>query len=184
MFVFVCLLFELETFLLKTLRQNSHISLSLPTLSNFKLFSQKLSFFNLNLRTLNLLHSSMAESSLNQETSMQVNYGKLYIFKPKTMVLGKEDLIVQIESLVDFQALKRHGVDIIDYMMTQEMDGYFRILNGPIYEELVKDFWIGAEVYNKEATKMEEFKKIDGDESLKGKTIAEMGLQGQKLGLL
>jgi len=42
---------------------------------------------------------------------------------------------------------------------------------------LVKDFWIRVEVYDREAAKMEEFEKIEGDESLKGKTRAEMGLE-------
>lgn len=91
------------------------------------------------------------------------------------MVLDKDNLIVQVESSVDFQALKRHGVDIIDYILTQELDGYFTMLNGPTYEELVKDFWVRVEVYDRETAKMEEFEKIAGDESLKGKTRAEMG---------
>jgi len=50
-------------------------------------------------------------------------------------------------------------------------------LNGPSYEELVNDFWIRAEVYDKEVAKMEEHEKIAEDESLKRKTWAEMGLQ-------
>jgi len=56
------------------------------------------------------------------------------------MVLGKEDLIVQVESPVDFVALARHGVDISIYLLAQGLDGYFRMLNGPTYEELVNDF--------------------------------------------
>jgi len=100
-------------------------------------------------------------------------------FNPPLLVFltFKEDLIVQVESPVDFQALKRHGVDIIDHMLTQELDGYFTMLNGLTYEELVKDFWIRAEVYDREVAKMEEFDKIEGDESLKGKTRADMGLE-------
>ncbi|XP_039688580.1 uncharacterized protein [Medicago truncatula] len=51
------------------------------------------------------------------------------------------------------------------------------MINGPSYEELVKDFWVREEVYDKEAAKMEEFEKIAGDESLKEKRKAQMGLK-------
>jgi len=108
---------------------------------------------------------------------MQIDSGESYVVKPKTMPLGIEEYVLQVESLMDFQALKRHGVDIIEYMMTQALDGYFKMLNGPSYEELIKDFWLREEVYDREDTKMEEFEKIASDESLKGKTRAEMGLQ-------
>jgi hypothetical protein len=57
------------------------------------------------------------------------------------------------------------------------MDTYFRGLNGPTYEELVKNFWVKAEVYDKEVAKLEEIEKINGDPSLKGKSRAEMGLK-------
>jgi hypothetical protein len=43
------------------------------------------------------------------------------------------------------------------------------MLNGPTYEEMVKDFWVRAEVYDREAAKMEEHEKIAGVESLKGR---------------
>jgi len=44
----------------------------------------------------------MEESSSSQAVAMQANTGESYVVKPKTMVLGKEDLIVQVESPVDF----------------------------------------------------------------------------------
>jgi len=50
------------------------------------------------------------------------------------------------------------------------------MLNGPTCEELVKDFLFRAEVYDREAAKMEELEKIKEDETMKGKTRAEMGL--------
>jgi len=51
------------------------------------------------------------------------------------------------------------------------------MLNGLTYEELVKDFSVKEEVYDREAAKMEEFEKIAGDPSLKGKTRIDMGLE-------
>jgi len=117
----------------------------------------------------------MAKSSSNKAFAIQIDYGKSYVIKPKTMVLGKKDLIVQVESPVEFIALKRHGVDVSSYRLTQGLNGYFGMLNGPTYEELVKEFWIKAEVYDKETAKYEEIEKINGDSSLKGKTTEEMG---------
>jgi len=49
--------------------------------------------------------------------------------------------------------------------------------SGPTYENLIKYFWVRAEVYDMDAAKREEREKIAGDPSLKGKTRAEMGLQ-------
>jgi len=82
----------------------------------------------------------MAKSSSNQVVAMQVDFGKSYVVKPRTMVIDKEDLVVQVESLVAFVALTTHGVDITSYMLAQELDGYFGMLYGPTYKELVKDF--------------------------------------------
>ena len=96
----------------------------------------------------------MAESSSNQATALQ-----------------------NIVDMVDFVALRRHGVDIVDYIMMQELDRYFGMLNGLSYKELVKEFWVRAEVYDKKAVKYEEFEKIAGDPSMKVKTRAEMGLE-------
>ena len=98
----------------------------------------------------------MEESSYNQASAMQVGSGASYVVKPKTMAFGKEELKVQVENLVDFASLTRHGVDIVPHMMTQDLSGNFRMLNGPSYKELVKDLYVRAEVYDKEAAKAEE----------------------------
>ena len=60
------------------------------------------------------------------------------------MHLREDELVVQVESLVDFKALKRQGVDISNHILTQGFGDYFRILNGPTYENFVKDFWVRA----------------------------------------
>ena len=88
--------------------------------------------------------------------------------------MDKVDQLVQVENHVDFIALKRQGVDIGSYLLYQGIYDYFGILNGPSYAELVKDIQVKAYVYDREAAKHE---KIVEDESLTGKTRAEMGLQ-------
>ena len=51
------------------------------------------------------------------------------------------------------------------------------MLNGPIYESLVKHFWVRASVYDKKAAKLEEDQKVLIDPSLEGKSRQEMGLE-------
>jgi len=59
----------------------------------------------------------------------------------------------------------------------QQMFEYFKMLNGPTYVTLVKDFWIRAEVYDLDAAKDEEDEAVIRDPSLRGKTRQEMGLE-------
>jgi hypothetical protein len=93
------------------------------------------------------------------------------------MSIPTESLIIQKESPVDFTSLERYKVDMEAFVKPQKLYGYFRMLNGPTYENLVKDFWLRAEVYDMEAAKFEEKQVVERDSSLKGKTIEEMGLE-------
>ena len=101
-------------------------------------------------------------------SSMQLNTGSGYLIKPKTMAIPLESFEVQVESPVDFASLQ---------MVAQQLFDYFRMLNGPTYVKLVKDFWIRAEVYDEEAALLEERQVVARDPSLKGKTRKEMGLE-------
>jgi len=67
----------------------------------------------------------MAESSSHQASVIQIDTDSSYFVKPRTMVLDKEDLIVQVESPADFIELKRQGVNIGSYLLYQELEGYF-----------------------------------------------------------
>ena len=58
------------------------------------------------------------------------------------------------------------------YLKYQDLNGYFNMLNGPTYEDLIKYFWVRAEIYNKHAAKLEEDEKVLIDPSLEGKTRA------------
>jgi len=65
-------------------------------------------------------------------------------------------------------------------MEAQRLFDYFRMLNGPTYVKLVKDFWVRAEVYDHEAAKLKETQAVSRDPSLEGKSRKEMGLEPYK----
>jgi len=108
---------------------------------------------------------------------MQLGIGSSYLIKPKTMSIPLESFDVQIESPVDFTSLKRNRKDMEALISAQQMFGYFRMLNGPTYVNLVKDFWVRAEVYDQEAAILEERQAMARDPSLKRKSRKEMGLE-------
>jgi len=61
-------------------------------------------------------------------------------------------------------------MDMEVLISAQKMFDYFRMLNGPTYVNLVKDFWVRAEVYDQEAAILEERQVVARDASLKGKS--------------
>jgi len=110
-------------------------------------------------------------------SSMQLATGSNYVIKPKTMSIPLDSLDVQIESPVDFASLKRNGMDMEALILAQNMFDYFHMLNGPTYVNLVKDFWVRAEIYDKESARTEEEQAVSRNPSLKGKSREEMGLE-------
>ena len=140
--------------------------------SNFRK-SDFLSF--LTLETLNFLQLLMATSTSG--SSMQLTSGSNYSIKPLTMSIPTDSLEVQIESLVDFASLKLNDVDMEALISAQKMFDYFHLLNGPTYVNLVKEFWIRAEVCDVETTKSQENQVVSRNPSLKGKSRQEMGLE-------
>ncbi|RHN45415.1 hypothetical protein MtrunA17_Chr7g0230881 [Medicago truncatula] len=52
---------------------------------------------------------------------------------------------------------------------------YFKMLNGPKYQTLVRHFWVRAHVYDKIVAKLEVTEKILIDPTLEGKSREEMG---------
>ena len=107
----------------------------------------------------------------------QLDTRSKYTIKPKIMVIPIESFDVQVESPVDFASLKRNRMNLESLMEAQQMFGYFRMLNGPTYVNLVKDFWVRPEVYDQEAAKLEETQAVSRDPSLKGKSRKDMGLE-------
>jgi len=51
------------------------------------------------------------------------------------------------------------------------------MLSGPTYENLIKHFWVRAEIYDFHAVKMEEHEKVLIDPSMEGKTREQLGLE-------
>ena len=52
-----------------------------------------------------------------------------------------EKLKVLYESLVDFDNMKRNGIDLTEELRMQGWETYFQRLYGPVYTYLVKEFW-------------------------------------------
>jgi len=108
---------------------------------------------------------------------MQIDTGESYHIKVRSMSLEEWELTVQVENLVDFKSLAHHGCELRNYYQTQDLDDYFFMLNGPSYENLVKHFWVRAEVFDSHAARMEEHEKVLIDPTLGGKTREELGLK-------
>jgi len=119
----------------------------------------------------------MTTSSSNQETSMQVATGEAYQIKGRTMSLEEWELTVQVENSVDFISLAHHGCELRNFYQAQDLDDYFFMLNGPSYLNLVKHFWVRAEIYDLYAARLEEHEKVLIDPTLEGKTREELGLK-------
>jgi hypothetical protein len=60
--------------------------------------------------------------------------------------------------------------------MGQQCKKYFEMLNGLVYFDLVRNFWVKAFVFNEVAAKEEVPKLIKASPKLKGKTRAQLGL--------
>ena len=73
---------------------------------------------------------------------MQLNSGEAYQIKRRTMKLEEDDLFILVKNPVDFESLNHHGIDLSNYLLYQDLNGYFRMLNDPTYEYLVKYFWV------------------------------------------
>jgi hypothetical protein len=54
---------------------------------------------------------------------------------------------------------------------------YFIMLNGPTYTNLVRHFWVRAQVYDRKAAQPEMDEKVLIDPTLAGKSRKEMGLE-------
>ncbi|KAK2350677.1 hypothetical protein QL285_097983 [Trifolium repens] len=57
------------------------------------------------------------------------------------------DLFLHIERPIDFEAIRVNGCDgIKEAFVAQKLTTYLDCLNGPVYPEIVKDFWMKAQV--------------------------------------
>ncbi|MCI45876.1 hypothetical protein A2U01_0067115, partial [Trifolium medium] len=60
------------------------------------------------------------------------------------------------EKMVDFESLKVNDFGIEELFINQGWKRYFDMLNGPIYTNMVKEFWMKAEVFDEVSARMEE----------------------------
>jgi len=119
----------------------------------------------------------MASSSATQEMGSSNQKAPVYEIRGRTMTLEEWELIVQVESPVDFLSLAHHGCDLRDIYHAQGLMDYFGMLSGPTYLTLVRHFWVRAQLYDQKAAQLEMDEKVLIDLSLKGKTREEMGLE-------
>jgi len=115
----------------------------------------------------------MASSSSIQESNMQeavpsTQEAPAYEIRGRTMSLEEWKLNVQVESPVDFISLAHHGCELRDIYHAQDLDDYFGMLNGPTYMNLVRHFWVRAQVNDRKAPQMEMDEKVLIDPSLQG----------------
>jgi hypothetical protein len=101
--------------------------------------------------------------------------------KEKSLDMKDKSFNMVMEQPVDFESLRLNKHDVEGFFIDQ--DGgyrYMKLLNGPIYPTLVKDFWIRSKVvtveeYDKELDALRNSKPENKD-----KTPAELGLREVK----
>ncbi|XP_045791776.1 uncharacterized protein LOC123886505 [Trifolium pratense] len=94
----------------------------------------------------------------------------------KEMEFQESLLTLVPEKMVDFNSLKANNYDMEPYFTYQGWNRYFEMLNGPIYPDLLKHFWMKAKIFTKFEAQLEELLAIENNPSLKGKSRKEMGL--------
>jgi hypothetical protein len=95
---------------------------------------------------------------------------------PNTMDCGRESFEFNTECMIDFESLRANGKDIAHLFMDQGWNNYFEMLNGWIYYDLIRNFWVKAYVFEEEASKEEVRKLIKDKPALKGKSRTQLGL--------
>jgi len=93
------------------------------------------------------------------------------------MRVREDQLNVIKEQIVDFNAFKVNGFPMEGYFETQGLMPFFDMLNGLCYMNLVKDFWVRAEVFNEIDAQRKVNAKIAEDKSNNVKTIAKIVLK-------
>jgi len=105
-------------------------------------------------------------------------YAEDSYLKDATMDLRCEDINLVMEKPVDFEALKVNGHDYKKFFVEQGLEHYFDMLNGPIYSNLVYDFWRKSEVVTLVDANAELQRVIDQNPmENKGKSRVELGLR-------
>ena len=96
--------------------------------------------------------------------------------KPNTTSIPKESFKIIIDQAIDFGSLARNGIQVDRFFNRQQLEKFLQILHGPTYTDLVRQFWVKAEIYDEEASDRELAMKIKEDKSGKKKTRSDFGL--------
>ncbi|MCI42972.1 cullin-like protein, partial [Trifolium medium] len=80
--------------------------------------------------------------------------GKSLIFTGDTMKFNIGLIKLLPEKMVDFESLKLNDFDIEELFLNQGWKRYFDMLNGPIYLNMVKEFWMKAQVFDEVSARM------------------------------
>src|SRR4030065_2645114 len=111
-------------------------------------------------------------------SAVDTSSGKSLKIKPNTTNVPKDSLKVLVEQVIDFDSLMRNGIQVSRFFSAQSLNPFFQIHHGPTYTELVKNFWIKAEIFDKEASEKELALAMSLDKSNKKKIRTDFGLSG------
>ncbi|MCI05493.1 hypothetical protein A2U01_0026546 [Trifolium medium] len=126
------------------------------------------------------------EGSSTSYSSIPVVFSKLpidtntqkHFSKNVTIEIPYKKLDLVLEQPVDFESLRANCFDVKKLFQDQGWLGYFDILNGPVYTQLVKDFWKRCDVITQEEADREYNNKVAEDpKNNKGKSRTELGLR-------
>jgi hypothetical protein len=90
---------------------------------------------------------TQAERNTNVPPIADIKGSKLGVVTPDRVTFPISELFLHIERPVDFEALRVNGCgNMKQVFVHQKMTTYLDCLNGPVYSEIVKDFWMKAQV--------------------------------------
>jgi hypothetical protein len=89
-----------------------------------------------------------------------------------------EELQLAVEKPVDFESLRVNGFPSLrEAFKKQDLLYYFDVLNGPIYTELVKEFWMKAKIITRGSYNEAIAMLVKEKPELQGKNHKEMGVR-------
>src|SRR4030042_5836492 len=114
----------------------------------------------------------VASSSISSANVIDTTSEQSMKIKPNITSVPKDSLKVLIEQVIDFDALARNRIQVARFFSAQKLSPFFQMHPGPTYVELVKNFWVKAEIYDEDASDKELAKLMSMDKSGK-KTRAD-----------
>ncbi|MCI34271.1 hypothetical protein A2U01_0055489, partial [Trifolium medium] len=126
------------------------------------------------------------ESTSTSYSSIPVVFSKLpidtntqkHFSKNVTIEIPYEKLDLVLEQPVNFEGLRANGFDVKKLFQDQGWLGYFDILNGSVYTQLVKDFWKRCDIITQEEADKEYNNKVAEDpQNNRGKSREQLGLR-------